>query len=450
MSKLEKILLRFTILAIVICVIIHFMAPKSAVETPSAASVARPRMFVDPLVTKCPKLGATTLGEIRPLDLDFTLKEVSYTKPGFSRSFGARGKDVRLILAKMNGGNEETEEAMEMALAYLAKRQADNGAWSPSKYPLGSTGLAVNCFLGAGYGPQTGKYKDVVAKGLKYLLANQGSTGRLNRESMYSTAIAGMSFAEAFGLTGDPVYRKAAEKLIAYLAKIQGPKGGWYYGPGPHHKLGDHYNYDTSVTGWVMMAFKSAKMAGIKIPHDTVKRYFNYAMEITYSKSDQPKGKGRPRWYRGMACYGIRSRKDRKTKKVIYGIQHSAHYTMTASTLMCRLYMGDNKHSRLIKEGLAQITTKLPESQKPHWSDKDKTIDNYLWYHAAQVGFLVGGKAWTFWNEELKKILLEHQIKDGNDKGGWNNALFKWSDRSKVYPTCLNIMILQTYYRYYK
>ena len=133
MSRLEKILLRFTILAIVICVIIHFMAPKSAVEAPNAASVVRTRLFVDSLQTKAPKLEATQLGKIRPLDLNFTLKEVTYRKPTFSQSFGARGKEVRLILAKMNGGNEETENAMEMALEYLARKQESNGIWNPAK-----------------------------------------------------------------------------------------------------------------------------------------------------------------------------------------------------------------------------------------------------------------------------------------------------------------------------
>ena len=46
-------------------------------------------------------------------------------------------------------------------------------------------------------------------------------------------------------------------------------------------------------------------------------------------------------------------------------------------------------------------------------------------------------------------LLVKHQIKEGDRKGSWEDQYFKYHDRSDVYPTTLNIMILETYYRYY-
>ena len=77
-------------------------------------------------------------------------------------------------------------------------------------------------------------------------------------------------------------------------------------------------------------------------------------------------------------------------------------------------------------------------------------MDNYLWYHAAQVAFLVGQAPWEQWNNMLKDLLVKNQIKDGLRKGAWEESYFKWGDRSEIYATALNIMILETYYRYYR
>ena len=50
----------------------------------------------------------------------------------------------------------------------------------------------------------------------------------------------------------------------------------------------------------------------------------------------------------------------------------------------------------------------------------------------------------------LKDLLVENQIKDGLKKGAWEDRYFKWGNYSDIYPTALNIMILETYYRYYR
>ena len=65
-------------------------------------------------------------------------------------------------------------------------------------------------------------------------------------------------------------------------------------------------------------------------------------------------------------------------------------------------------------------------------------------------GFLAGGDTWQYWNNALRKILVEHQIKDGDQKGNWGQSdWFQFGERSDIYHTTLLIMVLETYYRYY-
>lgn len=358
----------------------------------------------------------------RRLTLDASLPDI----PVYSPVFGARNREVRLILAKMNGGGEDTENAVELALAYFARIQNSNGSWIDSGRKYGNSGLVLLCFLGAGYHHKDGKYHEVVNKGLNFMLGNTAEAGSIKGENHYTSAIAGMVFAEAYALTGDIRCKEAAGKILDYFARTQGPEGGWDYGPYRE----DKDKYDTSVTGWVIMAFKSARMAGIPLPENVVDRYLEYARTIT--RED------------GLSTYNM-----------IKGVPHKKRYTptMTASTLMCRLYMGDGLNTPLMLKGIKHLTDRLKGKYIPRWSRKKYSMDCYFWYHAAQVAFLVGGDAWTKWNRMLKDMIVRHQVKNGADKGSWGNPeYFKWMRHNKggyVYPTAMNTMTLQTYYRYY-
>lgn len=424
MNKLEKAMLRLLILAIIIIPIVHFMVPGGSEQPPAVPTINTP--VVMPNIVKKFKMPLPEDTELNTeLSYKGKVKNISFSIPDKSKSFGARSKEIRLMLAKMNGGGDETENAMEMALGYLSRTQKSDGSWS-QKEPLGSTGLAMVAFLGAGYNHMEGEYSEQIAKGLKYMLDNQDENGDMKHGNLYTEGIALIAFSEAYGLTNDQTMKKAAEKLITLLAAGQGPQGGWHYTPWDETK-GDKYPYDTSVTGWVMMGFKSAKMAGIKVPKEIINKYLSYADLITDDV--------------GISYYGLGGD----------GKMHKGHKeTMTASTLMCRLYMGIDKKSPKITKGLAHIMDTLPVHKKPEWAEGKGKMDAYMWYHAAQVGFLMGGKTWKFWNEPLRELLTEKQIKDGSRKGAWTDEYFKFSDRSEVYVTCLNIYTLQTYYRYYK
>jgi len=426
-SALDKKLLRVAALAVVLLVVVHFLLHRRLGAPPKVEDPASLANFADPYRAAVPDLSALAGRDTAAEPLD-----IGYVEPVSPRAFGSRSKAVRLLLAKFNGGGEDTEKAVEAGLAYLAKRQMSDGNWS-RKYTVGSTGLALCAFLGAGYHHEDGDYRDVVHRGLEFLLRNQLTSGRVGRERLYATAIAGVAFSEAYGLTGDTRYRDATVKVLDFLAGAQGPRGGWDYQPIPATPPVDKEGrpklprYDTSVTGWCLMAFKSARMAGVAAPKEPIEAYKKYAMEITDEN--------------GEACYTI---KPDGTKEKRYAS------SMTAATLMCRLYMGDTLDAPRMRQGLVRITTRLPKKERPAWVEKQNAMDIYLWYHAAQASFLATREAWNRWNGWLRPLLVQHQVKEGDEKGSWPAEFFKHGKDSETYATALSVLTLQTYYRYYR
>jgi hypothetical protein len=105
---------------------------------------------------------------------------------GMAGCFGYRDGGGRKHAVARFGGSPATESAVEAALQWLARHQEADGHWDSVKYgggsytpDMGDTALAVLAFLGAGYTHKTGKFKDTVDKGVRWLLANQTGRGRL-------------------------------------------------------------------------------------------------------------------------------------------------------------------------------------------------------------------------------------------------------------------------------
>ena len=63
-------------------------------------------------------------------------------------------------------------------------------------------------------------------------------------------------------MTGDQNLQPYAQKAIDFICSAQHPRGGWRYVPGQPG--------DTTVTGWQVMALKSAHMAQLSFPADVI------------------------------------------------------------------------------------------------------------------------------------------------------------------------------------
>ena len=157
-------------------------------------------------------------------------------------------------MALSNGGSEASESAVELGLEWLAEHQFSDGGWrfDLTECPqcggkcrhsgfiqstTASTGLALLCFLGAGYTQHEGPYQETVAKGLYYLVNKMLLTsfgGDLRDQSvvsqkddgillvhksgdMYSHAIATLALCEAYGMTKDKNLAGPAQEAINFI-----------------------------------------------------------------------------------------------------------------------------------------------------------------------------------------------------------------------------------------
>ena len=179
--------------------------------------------------------------------------------------------------------NPPMNEPCSWAFEFLARNQSTDGSWSLTRFDRdhpqyknqlnsdsAATGLALLAFQGAGYNHREFKYARQLDHAIDWLLENQDRDGGLFVETgtrsnkscrLYSHAIAALALCEAFGMTQDPE-REPAQKAIDYIVETQDPnRGGWRYYTQPKLR-----QTDTSVTGWMMMALQSGRLAGWRYP----------------------------------------------------------------------------------------------------------------------------------------------------------------------------------------
>jgi len=81
--------------------------------------------------------------------------------------------------------------------------------------------------------------------------------------------------AEAYGMTQAKPFKEPAQKGINFILRAQNPYSAWRYAFPPD---GDN---DTSVTGWMVMALKSAKMGGLTIDEQSFTNAMNWINQMT-------------------------------------------------------------------------------------------------------------------------------------------------------------------------
>lgn len=336
----------------------------------------------------------------------------------------------------------QTEEAIELGLAFLARYQSPDGSWTLGGFQdevalssdTAATGLALLAFQGAGYNHREHKYQEIVRAGLDHLVKNQKDDGDLfvpmddnsNRSVwLYSHSIAALSLCEAYGMTQDPALKEPAQKALNFIVAAQQPqRGGWRYAPG--------VGADTSVSGWMMMALKSGELAGLKVPQDTyvgVQKWLDGA-QVSVSQRHQYR-------YNPQAP-------DTDTQR--HGRQ--ATRTMTAVGLLMRMYLGWRRDNADVVRGADYLLEALPA----YGTARNNERDTYYWYYATQVMFHVGGARWEQWNSRLHPLLVQSQVKQGPFAGSWDPRTpvpDRWAFHAgRLYVTAMNLLSLEVYYRH--
>ncbi|MHB8898120.1 MAG: prenyltransferase/squalene oxidase repeat-containing protein [Thermoguttaceae bacterium] len=339
-----------------------------------------------------------------------------------------RQAGTKKALIAAYGGTKLTEAAVLEGLKWLARNQNPEGFWSlVGPYSDGArndnreaaTAMALLAFQGDGNTAEYGEFKDVVKRGWYYLLKQQDADGCFYVEStfghrFYTHGQATIAICELYAMTKDPAlrshYKEPAEKAIAYCVKSQSPMGGWKYtfnGPS-----------DMSVTGWIVMALQSARMAGLEVPAKTLDNIRGYL-----DRMGQNGGSRYP-----------------------YEMGQDPTRAMTAEGLLCRQYLGWKRNNPGLLQGVEWLLQ--PENQLSYTGDRDV----YYWYYATQVMHHMEGEPWQKWNKVMCQEVPKAQVQTGVEKGSWDPfkpVQDEWGgEGGRLYVTCLSIYMLEVYYRH--
>jgi hypothetical protein len=334
-------------------------------------------------------------------------------------------------------------------LEWLRKHQSADGSWdsdgfscncaaqggSPctgrgaAVFDAGVSGLALLAFLGAGYDSiHTSAYTDTVKRGLRYLKENQDAEGcfgpRGDVRHTYAHACATIAMCEAYAATKQLPWRKSAEAAVAYINACQNPYKGWRYGKQP----GDN---DASVTGWMLMALKAAKDAGLPVNQRTMKDGLAYIESVTDEDT-------------GRTGY-IKKGELPVRPEGLAGKWPAAESEALTAVGMCARIFCDAGDGPMMKAGAELLAKKLPV-----WDEAKGSIDMYYWYYGTLVMHQLGGEHWERWEKNLKPLVVDHQIQNGCAAGSWDPKDPWGEDGGRVYSTALMTMCLEVYYRYPK
>ena len=348
--------------------------------------------------------------------------------PGIRVALSGRDPGRRDGFLGANGGSDATEAAVALALEWIVRQQQKkDGLWSmqgpyqdsgSQENRLAATAMALLALQGAGHTHQGGEHQAVVARSWKKLLAGQQRNGSFDvgrlpaQHELYSHAQATIALCELFGMTRDAELADPAARALAYCLAAQGPNGGWRYEPG---KEGD-----MSVTGWYMMALKSAEMAGMEVPTEAFERIGGFLDLVATQEGRR---------------YGYRRENLLRDASPVTA-------AVSAEGLLCRQYLGWGRDDPRIIAGLDMIM-----EEKPLDFAGDKDV--YAWYYITQVAHHAQGRPWARWNTRLRAELPARQVAKGKEKGSWDPALDRWgSIGGRLFVTCFSTWMLEVYYRH--
>ena len=347
------------------------------------------------------------------------------------------------------GGPTASQRVVDLGLDWLSRHQDPRGFWScagfsdmcrtnrcdgggDQMHDVGVTGLALLAFLGSGNTANFGKHKLVVRKGLKFLVDLQdpetGCFGEVNSHQafLYDHALASLAVTEAYGLSKWPFLKEPAQKGINFIHSARNPYKAWRYAYPPDG------NNDMSITGWMVMALKSAEDFGLRVDHSALEGAKLYLDEMT----DENTGRT---GYLSKGGYSAREPgmaerwPEMKTEAI------------TAVGMLCRIFLGeDPEKSPALRSG-----ADLLRKQLPLWDEKEGTIDFYYWYYGSYAMFQLGGKDWEKWQTRMLDAVIKTQRQDGDEAGSWDPQFDPWGHRGgRVYSTAIMTLCLEVFYRY--
>jgi hypothetical protein len=371
--------------------------------------------------------------------------------------YGARTAPNREQWLVEYGGSNESEQVVAAGLVWLARHQADDGHWGPDclgagpnsrceknhscggpggQYEAALTGLAVLAFQAGGHYYFNGhQYSDHVTHGLTWLAKRQGPGGELvgslsqvgtkigdpvryEMRYMYEHAIATFAVCEACALAKaagekpDPTYLDAATRAVRFIEAQQHADGGWRYTP---EKAAAS---DCSVSGWVMLALKTAREAEIKVD-ETVMQH--------------------------MVAF-FENQADHLTGRTHYQTPNFVSDATTGVGMMVHEFVLRDPQVELVRLAADYLAGQAESEWGP---GKAGASDFYTWYNCTLAMFQAGGDDWKRWNNIVRDHVMGLQI-TGNEcvRGSWEPKSQWGAQGGRIYTTALGVLTLEVYYRF--
>jgi hypothetical protein len=371
------------------------------------------------------------------------------------------------------GGTRESEMAVAEGLAWLARHQAEDGHWGPDclqgatarcergdqcsgpggPYRMALSGLALLAFQAGGhYYFNDHKYSEVVRRGLDWLVRHQGPDGELcegalgagevpgpvrpqgrtkaarqpgparanlptNRTYhtyfMYEHGMATFALAEACATARaseqepENKYFTGLKNAVRFLGVQQHADGGWRYTTNKSEPC------DSSVTGWQVLALKSAREADIAVSSKTLG-----ALEGFFKRLQDP-------------------------------AQGTTGYTNRGSGSAAMMGVGILVHSFLLKTPDSELVRNAARTLAGQ-VEVHRSADFYALYNCTLAMHQAGGAAWEKWNESIRDAVINRQLRDRCARGSWEPATGWDTAGGRIYTTALGVLTLEVYYRFSK
>jgi len=306
---------------------------------------------------------------------------------------------------------------------WFERTQEEDGRWDSRKWggegnDLRATSLATLCFLGAGYRPDRGRFKDEVRLGLSWLAGRQGADGRFGGGTFLDHGIASLVFVEAYARTHDAKLKARAQRGIDCIVATQPDHGG--FGP---NGAAERDKGDLHVTSWQILAVRAADDAGLDVPDRVIERFRAFLKSV---ERDDGKSAPSPDAEAGGPA-------------------------VWAMGLCSRLMLGATA-----KETRAAAAALLEQTRAPQEGGPQGLLGDLGLVFFGTVGLKYrGGEDGSRWFRIWHRRLCDAQTRERRDasgadvRGSWDPARYALPfEGGRVEATALAILSLETPYRF--
>lgn len=314
---------------------------------------------------------------------------------------------------------DDIDRAVERGLKFISSQQRDDGTFSGQYGDSAAIpALAGMAFLSKGHLPWSQPYGEFILKCLDRVLSTadlsvnapfRGYMGSPGNGRMYAHAIATLFLAELSGMVDDARQERIdavlPEAVKVILDAQNHPKGhsnllgGWRYTP-------DTNDSDLSCSGWCLMALRSARLNGARIPGDAIEK------AVLYIKRNHNRDNG------SFSYQGN-------------GGQFAE--TLTGAAILCLELCGRHLDEDALRG--AKFVEKTYRRALAHGGHV-----YYGLYYTAQGLFQLGGETWR----EFEKWMVETYIGRQQSDGSWRG---EGDEGSPVYSTAMTVLAFTVPYR---